>query len=91
MAIGWSKVSSFKSSSSLGGTRIYLWSDPASWSEGGSQAERTFLASILVERPCCSSEERDLLAWFHEPKGIYFVAQGYATLVSQHAEVGVYP
>lgn len=65
MAVEWSRVSSFKCSLYLGGTRIYQWWDPNCWLVGGSHKEWSTLASILVERPCCSLEDSEFLAWGH--------------------------
>ena len=73
----------FKTIKQCGSVDVAYWKDPSEWPWGGSLEIQADLASLLSDRLCSSSKDKDILAWSLSPKGKFSVAQGYAWLDNQ--------
>lgn len=81
--VGWVKVENFKMNMRIGQVEVTCWKDPLEGPLGGSDEDRVVLVNILEGRLCSSLKERYILAWGPNPKGKFFVAEGYAQLDRQ--------
>ena len=76
-------MSDFKSVASFGQLEVAHWKDPVESPNLGLAEESVELHKILHSRSCSSLLEEDILAWTHNPKGVYSVASGYQVLLAQ--------
>lgn len=64
------------------------WKSLDEWPDVGMEEDCAELHKILSNKKCSSLQEKDVLSWSPNPKGVFTVASGYQRLLSHKLEGG---